>query len=122
MPALYKILADELGVDSWLAITPNHTYIKQWNDKTGWYNTEVTNGDFPLDGDIKHNSYIKHEAIAAGVYMDTLSDKENIAYTIHDLAQGFIKKFGLEDIAFLKHISIMTIWINLKMETTLAMV
>lgn len=99
MPALYKILADELGVDAWLAITPNHTYIKQWNDKTGWYNTEVTNGDFPLDGDIKHNSYIKHEAIAAGIYMDTLSDKENIAYAIHDLAQGFIKKFGYEDTA-----------------------
>jgi hypothetical protein len=99
MPALYKILADEIGVEAWLAITPNHTYIKQWNDKTGWYNTEITTGDFPLDGDIKHNSYIKHEAIVAGVYMDTLSDKESIAYTIQDLAQGFVRKFGYEDTA-----------------------
>lgn len=37
MPALYKILADELGVNAWLSLAPNHTYIKQWNDKTGWY-------------------------------------------------------------------------------------
>jgi hypothetical protein len=97
LPALYKILADELGVEAWLALTPSHTYIKQWNDKTGWYNTELTSGDFPLDGDIKLNNYIKHEAIVDGIYMDTLSDKENIAYTIHDLAQGFIRKYGYED-------------------------
>lgn len=100
-PALYKILADELGVDAWLAITPNHTYIKQWSDKTGWYNTELTNGRFPIDADIKINSYIKTEAIASGVYMDTLSTKENIAYVINDLVQGYLKKFGYQDISTL---------------------
>lgn len=99
LPILYKILADELGVKAWLSITPNHTYIKQWNDKTGWYNTELTTGRFPYDAEIKNNSYIKTEAIVAGVYMDTLTNKENISYTITDLAQGYIKKFGYDDIA-----------------------
>ncbi|MBS1559345.1 MAG: hypothetical protein JST69_11540 [Bacteroidetes bacterium] len=99
LPALYKILADELGVKTWLAIAPNHTYIKQWSDKTGWYNTELTTGRFPFDAEIKHNSYIKTEAIAAGVYMDTLSSKETISYVITDLAQGYVKKFGYSDIA-----------------------
>lgn len=99
LPALYKILADELNVSAWLALAPNHTYIKQWNDKTGWYNTELTTGQFPFDHDIKFNSYIKTEAIAAGVYMDTLSVKENIAYVITDLAHGFTKKFGFDDTA-----------------------
>ena len=99
LPILYKILADELEADAWLSITPNHTYIKQWNDKTGWYNTELTTGRFPYDYEIKNNSYIKTEAIAAGVYMDTLSDKENISYAITDLAQGYIRKTGYNDIA-----------------------
>jgi hypothetical protein len=102
LPALYKIIADELGVDAWLAIAPNHTYIKQWSDKTGWYNTELTAGRFPFDAQIKCNSYIKTEAIAAGVYMDTLSSKETIAYAITDLAQGYIKMFGRDDVTPVK--------------------
>jgi len=99
LPALYKIIADEVGVKAWLAIAPNHTYIKQWSDKTGWYNTELTTGRFPFDAEIKHNSYIKTEAIAAGVYMDTLSSKEIISYVITDLTQGYLKMFGNSDIA-----------------------
>ena len=99
LPALYKIIADEIGVKTWLAIAPNHTYIKQWNDKTGWYNTELTTGGFPSDAEIKHNSYIKDEAVAAGVYMDTLSTQETISYVITDLAQGYLKKSGYSDIA-----------------------
>ena len=98
LPALYKILADELGVKAYLALAPNHTYIKQWNDKMGWYNTELTTGQFPYDAEIKWNSYIKTETIAAGVYMDTLSQKETIAYVITDLAQGYVKKTGYEDV------------------------
>jgi len=98
LPVLYKILADELGAEAYLSLTPNHTYIKQWNDKTGWYNTELTSGRFPYDAEIKNNIYIKHEAIVDGVYMDTLTVKENISYAITDLVQGYIKKFGYDDI------------------------
>jgi len=97
LPALYKILADEVGVNAWLSLAPNHTYIKQWCDKIGWYNTELTTGQFPFDHDIKANSYIKTETIAAGVFMDTLSSKETIAYVMTDLAQGYVKRFGHED-------------------------
>ena len=99
LPALYRILADEMGIKVWLAMAPNHTYIKHWSDKTGWYNIELTTGSFPYDKDIKWNSYIKTEAVANGVYMDTLSAKENIAYIITDLAQGYTRKFGNGDVA-----------------------
>lgn len=97
LPALYKILADEIGIQAWLSVAPNHTYIKQWCDKSGWYNTELTNGQFPIDAYIKWNSYVKTDAIAAGIYMDTLSAKENIAYVITDLAHGYVMKFGYQD-------------------------
>ena len=98
LPLLYKILAEELDVPAYLSIAPNHTYIKQWSEKSGWFNTELTNGSFPYDKDIKWNSYIKTEAVAKGIYMDTLSSKQSIAYVITDLAQGYVKKFGYNDL------------------------
>lgn len=98
LPALYKILAEELNVKAYLAVTPNHTYVKQWCDKDGWYNTELTTGRFPFDSDIKFNSYIKDESIASGVYMDTLSEKETVAYVLTDLAQGYSRKTNYSDL------------------------
>ncbi|GAA5039215.1 hypothetical protein GCM10011506_38120 [Marivirga lumbricoides] len=95
LPLLYKILAEEVGVPAYLSIAPNHTYIKQSNKKHGWYNTELTTGRFPHDKDIKWNSYIKTESVAKGIYMDTLSNKQTISYVITDLAQGYVKKFGI---------------------------
>jgi hypothetical protein len=50
MPYLYKILAEELGVDANLALAPNHVYIKHRIKAVGWYNTELTSGIFPEDG------------------------------------------------------------------------
>lgn len=98
LPILYKILAEELGTKAYLAMAPNHTYIKHWSEKTGWYNTELTTGTFPKDADIKWSSYIKTEAVAKGVYMDTLSQKQSIAYVLTDLAQGYHIKYGEEDL------------------------
>jgi RHS repeat-associated protein len=59
----------------------------------------LTNGTFPYDANIKLNSYVKTEAIASGVYMDTLSAKEDIAYVMTDLVQGYLKKTNHFDIA-----------------------
>jgi hypothetical protein len=94
LPMLYKILANELDVSAWLSLAPNHTYIKQWSESLGWYNTELTTGTFPFDASLKAYSYIKTEAIVDGIYMDTLSSKEEIAYVLTDLVQGFVKKTG----------------------------
>lgn len=49
MPYLYKILAEELGVDANLALAPNHVYIKHNIKSLGWYNTELTSGIFPQE-------------------------------------------------------------------------
>lgn len=35
MPYLYKILCEEMGVPCWLALAPNHIYIKHRSEKTG---------------------------------------------------------------------------------------
>lgn len=101
LPYLYKIIMDELGYESHLALAPNHIYIKANNKKVGWYNIELTCGDFPTDAWYAASGYIHTDAIRNGIYMRALSDKEAVAMTLVDLAQGYQAKFGIEDGSFI---------------------
>ncbi|MBK7882541.1 MAG: hypothetical protein IPJ81_00885 [Chitinophagaceae bacterium] len=89
LPYLYKILADELGATCWLSFAPNHIYIKNRSKDIGWYNTELTSGDFPIDAWIATSGYVPVDAIRNGIYMDTLSDQQSIAQCVLDLAKGY---------------------------------
>jgi hypothetical protein len=92
LPYLYKILADKIGAQCWLALAPNHIYIENRCKKIGWYNTELTSGEFPTDAWIMGSGYIPVEAIQNGIYMDTLSYQESIALCVLDLAKGYEHK------------------------------
>jgi hypothetical protein len=94
LPYLYKILTEEIGATAWLSIAPNHIYIKNRCKKTGWYNTELTSGEFPTDAWIKAFGYISIESIKNGIYMDTLGKKESIALCVYDLAKGYFIQTG----------------------------
>jgi hypothetical protein len=97
LPYLYKILADELEISCYLAFAPNHIYIKSYAESTGWYNTELTSGTFPVDAWIMASGYISVEAIQNGLFMDTLSTKQAVANCLVDLAHGYQQKFGREN-------------------------
>lgn len=86
---LYKILADEAGAKCWFALAPNHIYIRNYSDKIGWYNTELTSGSFPADAWIMTTGYVSPQAIRSGLYMDTLSNQQSIALCVLDLAKGY---------------------------------
>lgn len=101
LPYLYKIIMDELGYKSHLALAPNHIYIKANNKKVGWYNIELTCADFPTDAWYAASGYIHTDAIRNGIYMRALSDREAIAMTLVDLAQGYQAKFGMQDGSFI---------------------
>lgn len=92
LPYLYKILAEELGVDANLALAPNHLYIKHRNEKDGWYNTELTSGIFPIDAWLMASGYIHTDAVRNGVYMKALDNQESIALCLVDLAQAYQKQ------------------------------
>lgn len=94
LPYLYKILANELGAQAWLSLAPSHIYLKHRSKKWGWYNTELTSGEFPSDAWIKASGYVTLEAIRNGIYMDTLGQKENIALCAFDLAKGYEAQTG----------------------------
>jgi hypothetical protein len=101
MPYLYKILCDELGVPCWLALAPNHIYIKHRSEKAGMYNTELTSASFPIDAWLMASGYITLEAIQNGIYMDALNDKQCIALCVLDLAKGYEKKYPDNDGTFI---------------------
>ncbi len=86
---LYKILADEIGAKCWLSLAPNHIYIRNYSDKTGWYNTELTSASFPTDAWLMMTGYISTQAIRSGLYMDTLSNQQSIALCALDLAKEY---------------------------------
>jgi hypothetical protein len=97
LPYLYKILANEIGVKAYLALAPNHVYIKHRAEKGGWYNTELTSASFPMDAWLMASGYISLQAVQNGIYLDTLSEKESIVLCVLDLAQGYNHKYPDND-------------------------
>ena len=94
LPFLYKIMAEEFKVPAYLSFAPNHIYIKLYCKKTGWYNTELTSATFPVDAWLMASGYVHLDAIRNGLYMDTLTLQQSVAYCLLDLAQGYQRKFG----------------------------
>ena len=97
MPYLYKILAEELGVDANLALAPNHIYIKHNIKSLGWYNTELTSGIFPQDSWLMASGFIHLNAIQNGVFMKALNNKESIALLLVDLGNAYNRSFPDND-------------------------
>lgn len=101
LPYLYKILANELGTKAYLALAPNHIYIKHRCEKVGWYNTELTSASFPIDAWLMASGYISLESVQKGIYLDTLTEKESIALCVIDLAMGYNYKYPDNDGTFI---------------------
>lgn len=97
LPYLYKILAEELGAEAHLALAPNHIYIKHFNEKDGWYNTELTSGIFPMDSWLMASGYIHLDAVSNKLYMEALDNDQSLALCLVDLAQGYERKFPEND-------------------------
>jgi hypothetical protein len=94
LPFLYKLVAEETGAKAWLSLAPNHIYLKQQDEKDGWYNTELTSGTFPNDAWLTASGYISRETIISGIYMDTLSARQNVVLCLVDLVKGYERKVG----------------------------
>lgn len=99
MPLLYLIIAEEIGAKAYLALSPNHSYIRFPDDSGKWYNIELTNGMFSTASYILQSGYIKSEALQNKIYMENLSRKELLSQQLTDLAAGYIYKFGYDEFA-----------------------
>lgn len=96
LPYYYKILCEEIGATAYLALAPNHIYIKHIDEKGQWANVELTSGGFPRDQWIIKQMAISVEAIKNEIYMKPLSEKESVALTIFDLASAYEFQFDVD--------------------------
>lgn len=92
LPYLYKILSEDMNVPAHLALAPNHVYIKLRNEQSGWYSTELTSGQFPIDAWILASGYVHIDAIRNGIYMEALTTRQSLALMLVDLAIGYERK------------------------------
>lgn len=96
LPTYYKILCEEIGGTAFLALAPNHLYIKHIDEKGQWTNLELTNAGFPRDQWIIKEMAITVEAIKNGIYMTPLTPKQSIALTMFDLASAYQAQHGYD--------------------------
>lgn len=96
LPRLYLILAEEIGAEAFLSLSPNHSYIKFRDDEDNWYNVELTNGMFTTDSSILQSGFIKSEALQNEIYMQKMTEKQLLSQLLSDFAQGYARKFGYD--------------------------
>ena len=97
MPRLYLILAEEIGAEAYLALSPNHSYIRFKDETEHWYNVELTNQMFTTNSMILGSGYIKAEALQSKIYMANLDKKQLLSLMLVDMANGYIHKFGYDE-------------------------
>ena len=97
LPLLYKILADEIGAEAYLAQAPNHLYIKHLSEENQWVNVELTNGSLSSDAFIISSLGISAEAIRNGVYLYAMDEKETLAFLLQELTHGYQRLFGEDE-------------------------
>ncbi|WP_143164283.1 transglutaminase family protein [Hymenobacter daecheongensis] len=97
LPLLYKMLADRLGVKTYISMAPNHTFISVKDARGGLYRYETTNGHFTTDAFYMSSGYIKAGALKQRTYLDTLTLRENLACQLVDLASGYEHYYGYDE-------------------------
>ena len=95
LPFLYKILADEVNVEAFIATAPMHVYIKHKDEQGQWWNLELTSGTFSRTSFIMESFNVSDIGMESGLYMKALSDKESVALCLNDLLVYYDKKTGI---------------------------
>jgi hypothetical protein len=102
MPMVYLLLAEKLNAPTYLTFAPQHSFIKYTKNNGEVENYEPTSNWHINDLWYQENLFIKPEAIASGIYLDTLSKHKIVANCMLELAIQYIRLMPLDDGKFLK--------------------
>lgn len=97
MPLLYMILAEEFKIKSFVAYSPQHSFIKFQTKNGSWYNFETTNGRLTTDAFILGSGFIKSEALKSDIFNTPHNAKQVVANMLIDLANNYQEQFGYDD-------------------------
>ncbi len=94
LPYLYKILADEVNVEAFVATAPMHVYIRHKDEEGNWWNLELTSGTFSRTSFIMESFNVSDAGMESGLYMKPLDGKELLVLCLSDLMDYYEKKTG----------------------------
>lgn len=92
LPYFYKIMADELNSESFLAIAPLHVFIKQKDEQGQWWNLELTSGSFSRTSFIIEYFNVTDAGIESGLYLKPLGGKDLLILCLTDLLNYYEKR------------------------------
>ncbi|CCZ09756.1 uncharacterized protein BN783_01030 [Odoribacter sp. CAG:788] len=95
LPVYYKILAEAIGAEAYIAFAPQHLFIRHRDEMepNKWVNVELTTQSLSREISYIENFGITDAAIRNKVYLNPLTDKETIAYLLSELATGYLRKY-----------------------------
>lgn len=101
LPMYYKVLAEALEAEAYIAYAPAHVFIRYRNEDKmypeKWVNVELTTHQITPEFFYKERFEISDKAIENKVYLAPLTDRETVAAQLADLAFGYWNKFKCYD-------------------------
>jgi len=89
LPVTYLILAEALGVDAYMSLNPDHSFIRYQNNRGTWLNYETTIGRFMPDQIYLDMMPTMAEAYRNNAYIRSLSKQQQLATVLIDLANPY---------------------------------
>lgn len=101
LPYYYKILAEAIGAEAYIAYAPVHTFIR-YPDADNlfpeeWVNVELTTHQLTPEFYYIEAFEINQKALDNQVYLHPLTDRETVASQLADLAFAYALKYGIYD-------------------------
>lgn len=101
LPYYYKILAEAIGAEAYIAYAPIHTFIRYPNADNlfpeEWVNVELTTHQYTPEFHYIESFEINEKALQNKVYLQPLTDRETVAAQLSDLAFAYRVKYGAYD-------------------------
>lgn len=102
LPLFYKILANEIGAEAYIAYAPMHSFIRHRNEEgSKLINVELTNHSMPREVFIIERNGVTQRAIETGVYMKPCADREIIIQLLVELTYGYERLYCVD--SFVEH-------------------
>jgi regulator of sirC expression with transglutaminase-like and TPR domain len=89
MPVLFVVLSQKLSIEATLSNAPTHEFARLKKDDGTWLNVEATSFGTKSDLHYQQELGITDRAIQTGIYLHTLSKKQDILVMVDTLAQFY---------------------------------
>lgn len=101
-PVMYMIHAEALGVESFIAYNPQHSFIRYKNNKGATINYETTVDRLMTDPFYSQTLPVMAKALKNQLYIQNLTRKQVVASVLYDLAANHIREHWTGDRTFIK--------------------